>query len=689
MMHDINSTFSYIVDMLFDPIPFTYRTKEAREAVSNALQNRYDAMTQEHSALQAFAETVSAGTTLEDAGKLAGYDDQTIAAWKDTAGALSKQTYQKQFLRLRIWLYLGLIAYISCLSFLFPLYLRQYRTLPFLLIDLLIGTVCMMRYKRAASHMFSATFTFQADVRGMMVLSYDRYGKRLLHSMLLLVWFIFLILFSAVNFQNASSGNHAEIINFLISYETILSTLLFFVLKSLYLRRCLDRCLSDERKRPYNRTLLQIFPAAVIYCMLTTIGCLLFAQTTSYAQFFFWTFSFLYAFGILCFDFFARKKIVFCNFKKNIPRTILVGTIITTILGVYLLRMDSWLVQPYISSIPSVTPDPCSITYEEETGVYTIVSDKDDFKILQLTDIHLGGSSISVTKDIKAYKTIYDLILYTKPDFIIVTGDLVFPLGIMSFSVNNRTPFLQFASFMRNIGIPWAFTYGNHDTESIARASEDTLDEILKSLSYKNSGTFLYPYIQPQITGRSNQRIDLRLPDGTLRQSLFLLDSNTYQDGIHAYDYIHDDQVEWYVKNIEDLCESEGYTIPSMLFFHIPLTEYRDAYEAYQKNDPNVIYHYGEIGETYISPICCPDIKSKLFDTAHLLGSTKAMFCGHDHYNNLSVTYQGIRLTYGFSIDYLAMPGIEYDTAQRGATCISITKDGSFTITPIRYQDIS
>jgi hypothetical protein len=64
------------------------------------------------------------------------------------------------------------------------------------------------------------------------------------------------------------------------------------------------------------------------------------------------------------------------------------------------------------------------------------------------------------------------------------------------------------------------------------------------------------------------------------------------------------------------------------------------------------------------------------------------MFCGHDHYNNTSIEYQGIRLTYGMSIDYLAMPGIARDTKQRGATLITTHKDSSFDIEQIPLTSI-
>lgn len=89
-----------------------------------------------------------------------------------------------------------------------------------------------------------------------------------------------------------------------------------------------------------------------------------------------------------------------------------------------------------------------------------------------------------------------------------------------------------------------------------------------------------------------------------------------------------------------------------------------------------------------IDKICCSKYDSRLFDTAVELGSTQAIFFGHDHYNNQSLEYKGIRMTYGYSIDYLAMPGIDKDTEQRGATLITLKKDGSFDITPYKLTDL-
>lgn len=54
----------------------------------------------------------------------------------------------------------------------------------------------------------------------------------------------------------------------------------------------------------------------------------------------------------------------------------------------------------------------------------------------------------------------------------------------------------------------------------------------------------------------------------------------------------------------------------------------------------------------------------------------------------MSLEYKGIRLTYGMSIDYLAMPQIEKDTKQRGGTLITLKKDSTFDIKQIPYTKV-
>lgn len=363
---------------------------------------------------------------------------------------------------------------------------------------------------------------------------------------------------------------------------------------------------------------------------------------------------------------------------------------LATVLVVFLMFQGTWYIQPYIATIPAVEHRQISVEYDAGTGIYSLQNPQEgEFRILQLTDIHIGGSLISCRKDINALQTMYDLIDRTRPDFIVVTGDFVFPLGIESFSFNNYTPMMQFCSFMRNIGIPWALTYGNHDTEFVASHSKEELDALFRQFRYQRTGTLLYPAVQPEITGRSNQLIRLNNADGSLNQLLYLIDSNSYTGkGINDYDYIHEDQVQWYQDTLLASCQEEGRTVPSMIFTHIPLQEYRTAYELYKEGDSAVQYFYGKAGEKG-EAICCSDYPSRLFQTAVELKSTQGIFCGHDHYNTISMEYQGIRLTYGMSIDYLAMPGIAGQSEQRGATLISVLPDGSMEIEPVPYAEQS
>ena len=188
--------------------------------------------------------------------------------------------------------------------------------------------------------------------------------------------------------------------------------------------------------------------------------------------------------------------------------------------------------------------------------------------------------------------------------------------------------------------------------------------------------------------GRNNQLIELRNADGTLNQAIFLIDSNAYTGGFNKYDYIHDDQVEWYKNEVIRLNLEERKTISSLAFFHIPLQEYKTAYDLYLNNSSEVKYYFGSNDEKIAKKVSASEYPSKLFDVAKRLGSTKALFCGHDHYNNMSLDYKGIRLTYGMSIDYLVEPGIARDTMQRGATLITTHIDSSYDIEQVPLASI-
>ena len=79
--------------------------------------------------------------------------------------------------------------------------------------------------------------------------------------------------------------------------------------------------------------------------------------------------------------------------------------------------------------------------------------------------------------------------------------------------------------------------------------------------------------------------------------------------------------------------------------------------------------------------VYCGIHPDQLFETMQELGSTDSTFCGHDHYNNFSLNYKGINLTYGYSIDYLAYVGIYKQGTQRGCTILEYDQNGGWIST--------
>lgn len=512
----------------------------------------------------------------------------------------------------------------------------------------------------------------------------DRYFKRLINLSYFLVYAIGLVI---LNLLLSIFGENAKFYEILTAIRPMILVVEYVLMFLLITQKELKPYAEEEEissVKRYIRT--QSIGASGLWLVYLVVVAVL-GLTYLYRSFFIVSLLFL-GMVIVC-NLTVRKRVTCRNFEWKTRYTVVICTMVVFCLLFAYLKRDTFYLQGKINRLARIQQNTVPIEYDEETGVYKLTMKDSEFKILQLTDIHFGGSLYSIKKDMKALDAVYDLIEYTKPDFVIVTGDMTFPLGIMSFSFNNSSAVQQFAAFMRNINIPWAFTYGNHDTEVMASLDKKGLNELYESLSFKTSGTLLYPYIQPDISGRNNQVIELYNEDGSLNQALFLIDSNAYTgEGINVYDYIHEDQVQWYEKEVKRLNEQEGRTISSMAFFHIPLQEYRTAYELYESGSNEVTYYFGSNDEEMIDKVCCSDYPSTLFDKMKELASTKAVFCGHDHYNNISLEYQGIRLTYGMSIDYLAMPGIEKSDKQRGATLITVNTDTTYTIKQIPLKEI-
>ena len=93
----------------------------------------------------------------------------------------------------------------------------------------------------------------------------------------------------------------------------------------------------------------------------------------------------------------------------------------------------------------------------------------------------------------------------------------------------------------------------------------------------------------------------------------------------------------------------------------------------------------GEGGRRFYSGLGEDEMFEKMLE----LGSTKAMFNGHDHLNNFTFDYKGIIFSYGYSIDYFAYSGIDKLGSQRGCTMVTCKPDTTFTIDKYNYYSSS
>ena len=673
----MNNRIHKFIDFFFDGLPYSAKTAEARRKIEEALvKSESDASPDKLASDYGSYEKLAA---------LGGYTAEDAEQWRNTETARDIAAVKKDLRQQRQRAYLiSLLLAFSLSELVWTVYNAYCGNWEFfftlgLCALFFLGAFLLYKKFRSTEKQHSEE---QVDVETYRFLRThsDIFAKRLLNSIALLFGALTMFIGSELSFYVFGNSKSAELVENIFANLFFVQAPLFLLVKNTLMVKVLQNRIGLPEHKRFLRHANGITAFSLAYWIAVTAATILLREYILYPANIFLAAGVLFALIILLYDLTLRKRVTYKNIVFNKARFALILAVIVLGGGFAVMSRDTFYTQPYINSLPVVEHTEDGIEYNEETGVYTIISVDEDFKILHLTDIHLGGSLFSYRQDHKALAACYALIENTHPDLVIVTGDLCFPLGIMSMSFNNSAPVYQFAAFMRNLGIPWAFTYGNHDTESLASLNKEELNNVFMTLSYKTSGTLLYPYIQPEVTGRNNQLIELRNSDGSLNTALFLIDSNAYTgEGINVYDYIHDDQVDWYAGEVERMNAEAGHVVPSMIFFHIPLQQYRTAYELYEAGSDEVTYYFGVNGEKMIDKICCSDYPSSLFDRARELGC-EGMFCGHDHYNNMSLEYQGVRLTYGMSIDYLVMPGIEKDTEQRGGELITIHSDGSWDL---------
>lgn len=233
--------------------------------------------------------------------------------------------------------------------------------------------------------------------------------------------------------------------------------------------------------------------------------------------------------------------------------------------------------------------------------------------ILQFTDVHFFWGKPRPVEPLnqKTEEAMKTLVALTKPDMVIITGDLW-----------RDNPDEKLEEYMHytvakcaELGVPWAFTWGNHDKLIDYKVGHKALAEAKNSLYHGGESD-------------GNYRIDL--VDKHHKTVCQLVCLNSKGDGLGA------SQHQWMLDQAGKIGKS---SVPRLAFFHIPFKEYGEVW-----NNGTAT---GVVGE---EPSCEKQDGATMVCMKAL--GVKACFCGHDHVNDYGGKIDGIEMVFGRATGY-------------------------------------
>lgn len=308
-------------------------------------------------------------------------------------------------------------------------------------------------------------------------------------------------------------------------------------------------------------------------------------------------------------------------------------------------------------------------------------NDDGNFRIMQVADLQ---DDMLLNGAVKEF--LREALVQEQPDLVILTGDNISGGScrtdmFKSWDQKNcETAIGQFMDIFEEYGVPVAAVFGNHDNEN--KLSKEELFDIYEEYDCfigTDEGDALYG------CGTYNLPVYSSEDSSKMAYNLWLFDSNTYDDVYGGYDYVHDDQVEWYVNKSNELkAANGGEAVPSMAFQHIVVkeifdiiessTEYIEGSELYS-DGRYYVFKEGYLKAGHLKEYPCPGTQpSKQFSKMVEQGDVVAMFFGHDHNNSFEVNYQGI--------DLVATPGFtfnSYGNEDRAVRIIDINEEDTST----------
>ena len=283
------------------------------------------------------------------------------------------------------------------------------------------------------------------------------------------------------------------------------------------------------------------------------------------------------------------------------------------------------------------------------------------FKIAQFTDMHFydgGPRSPQVLENMRA------VLEAEKPDLVILTGDVVTGSKKKGESLEN---WKIITDLLIEYNTPYAVAFGNHDDEAEVSRLQllDYLSERPLCLISDEGGE--------EVKGIGNYVLPVSNRKGEVANLLYSMDSRAYslKKGVDGYGWFDRSQVEWFASTNQHWL-AKNRDIQALMFFHIPLPEYKEAFDHGQ-------FRNG----VRMEEECAPKINTGMFSELVLQGNVLGTFVGHDHNNNYVAQLFDIALCYG----YFSGGNSYQDLPLNGARIILLEEDEPAFTTWLHRRD--
>ncbi|KAF3763398.1 Metallo-dependent phosphatase [Cryphonectria parasitica EP155] len=277
-------------------------------------------------------------------------------------------------------------------------------------------------------------------------------------------------------------------------------------------------------------------------------------------------------------------------------------------------------------------------------------TDAGTFQITIFEDLHFGEAEDTdwgPLQDVDTLEVMQTVLDNETPQLVILNGDLI--TGENTFKENSTDYVDEIVAPLVEAGLPWASTYGNHDSDFNLSRTE-IYD---REKTYANSLTG--NMVQANDSGISNYYLPVYADNDTSvtpAMILWFFDSrggNYYQElaadgtSVSQPNWVGSSVVSWFEETRAQLTTLYGTSLPSLAFVHIPV----DAFLAFQDAGVDATQEPGinadvplsqqgvQSGEGSSETVYTYDgqdvpFMQALLETENLI----AVFSGHDHGND-------------------------------------------------------